>query len=591
MANVTRPAVCGAIIIAALLQAPRDASAQTLQRVNIASDGTPANHGINGSPSINADGRFVAFDSFATNLVAGDTNGTDDVFVHDRLTGITTRESVGAGGTQGNSASSGSALSADGRFVAFYSRATNLTSDVVSGYQVYVRDRTLGVTTLVSQSAAGVPGNGNSLSRASISADGRFVSFNSNASNLVSGDTNGISDIFTRDLLPGTITRDSVASDGTQTNGFGSDSPALSSDGRYVAFTSTATNLIPSDGFGEHVFVRDRVAGVTTLESVGNSGETLNGARFPSLSGDGRLVTFSQQLNGLFLRDRQTGQTLGSSNLSKFVIGPTLSPDGRYLVFAHAPDGNIMLGFQPYIVGVHDRVTGQSHTVASGAQPAAANNAVAFVSSGALVPDDTNGVADIYVFAEPLGQNRVPGPPVALVASSTASRATLAWIAPSTGGAVTNYIVEAGSQSGLADLASISTGTTTTSFSADNIRAGTYYVRVRASNANGASVPSPEAVLVVGSSCPGPGAPGNLSASGSGSTVTLTWLPGSGATSYLLLAGSSPGLSDILAIDLGSSSTALTATNVARRTYYVRLQSLNACGQSVASNEVFIVRG
>lgn len=311
--DTTYPTLCVAMIVAALLCAPRELSAaQTFQRVSIASDGTQANPAVTDSPAISADGRFVAFVSMAANLVASDTNGVSDVFIHDRLTGVTTRESVGTGGTQANFDSGSPKISADARFVAFYSRATNLTSVAASGYQVYVRDRMLGVTTLVSVSSDGVLGNAIPLPELSISGDGRFVSFSSSASNLVPGDTNGVWDIFTRDLLTGTLTRDSVASDGTQANS-ACENPSLSHDGRYVAFTSFATTLTPGDQFGSDVFVRDRVSGVTTVESVGSNGERLNGSEFPSLSGDGRFVTFHQGLSGLFLRDRQTAQTQGSS--------------------------------------------------------------------------------------------------------------------------------------------------------------------------------------------------------------------------------------------------------------------------------------
>jgi Tol biopolymer transport system component len=573
-------AVCAAIV-AALLHGSQEAfAAQTFQRVSVASDGTQAIGPFTDNPAISPDGRFVAFESSASNLVAGDTNGRTDVFVHDRLTGITTRESVSSAGAQGNFESYAPSISADGRFVAFASTATNLIAGMtITEYQVYLRDRTLGVTSLVSVSSGGVPGNGSSLGKPSITGDGRFISFNSNASNLVAGDTNGLADVFTRDRVSGTITRDSVASDGTQAAGVsGSYDPSLSSDGRYVAFSAGANNLVPGTTELSAVFVHDRVTGVTTLESI-DSGGVQRFGEFPSISGDGRFVAFRRGLTGLYLRDRQTGQTLGSTTFS-FVATPRLSPDGRYLTFSRNSDS-----VSRATVSVYDRLTNQLTDLAPGIRPAVANNAVVFVSANALVADDTNGSADIYVFADPL----VPGSPTALVASSSGSTVALTWSAPATGGAPTSYVVEAGSRSGLADLANFNTGNAATSFSAGGISAGTYYMRARASNANGTSAPSDEAVLFVGANCPGPGAPGNLSAAVFGSTVTLTWAAGSGATSYRLLVGSATGRSDLLGSDLGSSSTSLFATNVAAGTYFARVQSLNACGQSVPSNEAIVI--
>jgi Tol biopolymer transport system component len=185
----------------------------------VASDRTQAN-GESYSTAISADGRFVAFDSYAANLVTGDTNGVQDIFVHDRLTGVTTRESVGPGGVQAADLSSFSpSISADGRFVAFASQATNLapnTTRLIS--QVYVRDRLLGVTILVS-AANGTPGD-DSSALPSISANGRVVAFESEASNLVPGDANRTRDVFRRDLASGAITQDSVKSDGTQASAF-----------------------------------------------------------------------------------------------------------------------------------------------------------------------------------------------------------------------------------------------------------------------------------------------------------------------------------------------------------------------------------
>ncbi len=249
------------------------------QRVSIASDGTQGNGGENYiTSSISADGRYVAFKSGAGNLVEGDTNGEIDCFVYDRLTGETTRVSVASNRAEGNSDYVAPAISADGRYVAFVSYATNLLEEGTNQYEnIFVHDRVRSETTLSPVSSEGTQGNNSSLAP-SISADGRYVAFKSKADNLVEGDTNGVVDCFVHDRLTGETTRVSIASDGTQANGdcgfyptfliFG---PSISADGRYVAFSSFATNLV--EGFTEYaniwgysgIYVHDRVTGETTL--------------------------------------------------------------------------------------------------------------------------------------------------------------------------------------------------------------------------------------------------------------------------------------------------------------------------------------
>src|SRR4051812_9983776 len=170
------------------------------------------------SPAISADGRFVAFVSYATNLVPGDTNDVLDVFVHDRRTGRTERVSVSSRGEQGDSDSFRSEISGDGRFVAFASDATNLVASDTSGVRdIFVHDRRTGRTERVSVSSRGEQANGDS-DDPTISVDGRFVAFFSSATNLVPGDTNGFNDVFLRDRVKRTTTRVSVSSRGKQAN-------------------------------------------------------------------------------------------------------------------------------------------------------------------------------------------------------------------------------------------------------------------------------------------------------------------------------------------------------------------------------------
>jgi Tol biopolymer transport system component len=278
-------------------------------RVSVDSGGVQGN-GYSSSPAISSDGRFVAFGSRASNLVPGDTNACGDVFVHDRQTGQTTRVSVDSGGIQGNQDLYGStSISTDGRFVAFGSHASNLVpGDTNGAADVFVHDRQTSQTTRVSVDSGGFQGIWDS-SNPSISSDGRLVAFESYAFNLVPGDTNGWSDIFVHDCQTGQTTRVSVDSGGVQGDRF-SWTPSISSDGRFVAFISAAGNLVPGDSSSYDIFVHDRHTGQTTLVSVdsggihGNasSGSLYNGDR-PGISSEGRFIAFWSEASNLVPHD------------------------------------------------------------------------------------------------------------------------------------------------------------------------------------------------------------------------------------------------------------------------------------------------
>lgn len=183
-----------------------------------------------------------------------------------------------------------------------------------------------------------------------------------------------------------------------------------------------------------------------------------------------------------------------------------------------------------------------------------------------------------------------PGAPTGLSASVAGSTVTLTWLAPSVGDAPTSYLLEAGSVSGRSDLASTDTGSPTPSLTATNVPPGTYFVRVRARNAGGTSVPSNEvAVTVQGACANAPGAPSGLTATVSGSSLTLTWLAPVGGctpTMYVLEAGSGPGLANLASFSTGSTSTTFSTSGVGGGTYYVRVRAGNAAGYSSPSNEV-----
>jgi Tol biopolymer transport system component len=223
------------------IRAVASASAGTTTLVSIASDGTQTNS-WSLEAALSADGRFVAFYSAANNLVPEDTNGHADVFVHDQLTGLTERVSMAADGTQANHASDSPRLSADGRYIAFTSLAGNLVAgDWNETGDIFVHDRQTGETERVSVAANGAQTDAGS-DGASISADGRFVAFTSYAWNLVPNDTNEFEDVFVHDRQTGLTKIVSVASAGTLGN-LSAGRASLSADGRFVAFESQASNL------------------------------------------------------------------------------------------------------------------------------------------------------------------------------------------------------------------------------------------------------------------------------------------------------------------------------------------------------------
>ncbi len=299
--------------------------AATTERVSVSSAEAEGNYRSNWS-SVSADGRYVAFSSLADNLVAGDTNGVVDVFVRDRVTGITDRVSVSGAGEQGNDWSNWPSISADGRYVAFMSTANNLVAGDTNGsWDVFVRDRVSGETERVSVSSAEVEANGGSggaVNLLAISADGRYVAFLSEATNLVAGDTNGSNDVFVRDRVSGETERVNVSSAGAEANG-PSGYSVISADGRYVAFMSDATNLVPGDTNGRaDVFVRDRMAGETQRVSVSSAGVEADGRSDEnSISADGRYVAFGSRASNLV-----PGDTNGTRDI--FVRGPLEYYDG-----------------------------------------------------------------------------------------------------------------------------------------------------------------------------------------------------------------------------------------------------------------------
>jgi PKD repeat protein/Tol biopolymer transport system component len=338
----------------------RDLLTGQTARVSVASDGTEGNGG-SFSPAISADGRYVAFESCASNLVAGDTNDQPDVFVHNRQTGGTERVSVASDGSEADACSWWAALSADGRYVAFASCASNLVdSDTNDQPDVFVHDRQTGQTERVSVTSEGGEADACSCS-AAISADGRYVAFPSCASNLVAGDSNQQPDIFVHDRQTGQTERVSVASDGSEADGC-SWSAAVSADGGYAAFASCASNLVAGDTSGQpDIFVHDRQTGHTERASVTSEGNGGSGCSdLPAISADGRYVAFlsyapdlvADDANGvgdIFIHDLATGHTERVSVASDGTEGnadslyPAVSANGRYAAF-QALASNLVAG-------------------------------------------------------------------------------------------------------------------------------------------------------------------------------------------------------------------------------------------------------
>jgi uncharacterized repeat protein (TIGR01451 family) len=343
------------------------ASPGILELISVSSAGVQGNNDSgtagftspsNDRASITPDGRFVAFMSFADNLVAGDTNQFADVFVRDRLTGTTERVSVSSRGEQGNGHSgltlpSGAAISSDGRFVAFASDATNFVKGDANGNSdVFVRDRTNGTTELISRGLDGLAATGDAPV---ISGDGQIVAFRSSSSTLVSdGNPNLTSHIYAFNRATQTIERVDVDSNGVLADSQAGNL-AISRNGRFVAFDTFADNLVPGPGDqnGVDVFVRDLLNHTTEgISTVGDTGLFEGHSFLSSISGDGRFIGFSsadptlgfRDTNGpvddafLFDRQNRTIQLVSRSSNGKqgtdSSFSPLVSDDGTIVVFS-----------------------------------------------------------------------------------------------------------------------------------------------------------------------------------------------------------------------------------------------------------------
>ena len=434
-------AIGGACLGLALLVLPAaGAGPGATTRVSVG-PGNAQGNGRSFIPALSADGRYAAFYSDASNLVAGDTNGARDVFVRDLQTGETTRVSVSTSGAEANGDSFAPALSSDGRFVAFSSSASNLVDgDTNDANDIFVRDRQTDTTSRVSVGVDGSQANGGSDSP-SLSGDGRLVAFASAASNIVSGDANNLRDAFVCDRQTGTAVNVSVNTNGTQGD-LESATPVLSADGKFVAYQSFADNLIADDeNEGADIFVRDLTANTTerVSEYTGHY-EAEGDSQRPSISADGRYVAFdsddwdlvwgdTNDSFDVFVNDRATTVTTRvsvddsgtQSNGDSF--RPSISADGRYVAY-YSEASNLVPGDANGAtdVFVYDRRSGATKRVSVAAAGQEANgdsvrpaidgtgHLAAFDSEASnLVPGDSNGFTDVFV-RDPLGVPPRPPP-------------------------------------------------------------------------------------------------------------------------------------------------------------------------------------
>lgn len=427
---------------------------RTLERVSIRSNGAQTVNGDSQNAAISADGRYVAFQSDDETLVTGDSNTFSDIFLHDRETGTTIRVSRGLESAQPDGDSSNPAISANGRYIAFESDAKNLVVDDLNAQlDIFVYDRDTQITTRVSVGTGGVEGTQFSYSP-SISADGQLIAFASYSPNLVTPDSNSKSDIFVYDLTGSSIER--ISSADADDAAF---DPFISADGRYVAYRSLATNLVENDANdAADIFLFDRLNLTTVRVSVNSSGEEANGgSATPSLSGDGRYVVFESAANNLvtgdsngvsdiFLHDTIDGSTLrvnhSSGGQQAFDGGSSrgvISADGQFVAFVSLAntlvqgDNNEMNDI--FVRSLVDDTTVRANVNNSGQQAAGGHSARPAISadgtyvtfhSGAvnLVTGDSNGLTDIFVAR----QRATPNTPEGLTAQTDGeTRIALTW--------------------------------------------------------------------------------------------------------------------------------------------------------------------
>lgn len=427
---------------------------RTLERLSVRSNEVQTTGGDSLNPAVSADGRYIAFQSDAPNLVADDSNNVTDIFLRDQTTGTTIRVSRGLDDAQPDLASANPVISADGRYIAFESVATNLVVDDLNAQRdIFVYDRDTQTTTRASVGTGGIEGTQYSFSP-SISADGQLVAFASYSPNLVTPDGNSNPDIFVYDLVGDVTERISSAdADGAAFE------PVISANGQFVVYRSLATNLVENDtNTVADIFLFDRLNLTTTRVSANSGGEQGNGdSQNPSISADGLYVVFESAANNLvtgdtnsssdiFLHDTSDGTTrrvnISSGGQQAFDGGSgggVISADGQYIAFASlantlVPGDNNELN-DIFVHSLIDGTTVRASVNNSGQQAAGGHSAQPAISgdgayvvfqSGAvnLVTGDTNGLTDIFAAR----QRATPNAPDTLFAAADGeTRIALTW--------------------------------------------------------------------------------------------------------------------------------------------------------------------
>ena len=392
----------------------------TIQRVSTTSSGGQADGGSD-QGEFSPDGTEIVFASDAANLVAGDTNGAMDIFIKNLATGAVRLVSANSTGTEGDDSSFAPVFSSDGTKIAFQSAANNLVPGDTNGVpDIFVKDMVTGAVTRISADLGGIQGDGQSLAPV-FSPDGTKVAFGSEAANLVLNDTNGVADIFIKDLVTGAVTLVSTDSAGGQAKNGGSGNPVFSPDGTKIAFESSADNLVPGDIHGgTNVFVKDLATGAVTLVSKDIVGpltdSTSGGAAF---SPDGTKIAFSanaedhtpdgfEGFSDIFIKDLITGAVSDPIGRNDFNLAPQFSPDGTKIAFVSGlnelAEGNVRnILIEDLATGAVSKVSGDNagfsgdgdsvHPVFS-----PDGGKILFASdASSLAPGDTNGARDVFL--------------------------------------------------------------------------------------------------------------------------------------------------------------------------------------------------